>query len=271
MFVQPDRPVCIGNRLLQRGSNRRLVGELLLNRLDGPAQNTLVNELEGEVGRVDAPDRFIESRQGSAGSILVDAALAEAFFGAITQILHDRPSHQLGVDLAEHRLLKLGYGLQLIGPLLGHSAMLGLAETETDRDDRRHHQRPSHDCTCNHTRAIAPHELAQPVRGAGRPCQDRLVVQVPPQVHGQAVGRLVPAIAVLLQGLHHDPVQVAAQLAQKGPRIGPASIRARRRFIAETAQPCAGPGRLLLADDPLDLAKARLAQRCGIKRQRPGQ
>ena len=41
----------------------------------------------------------------------------------------------------------------------------------------------------------------------------RLVFEVPADVFGQTAGGLVPAGAVLLQGSHHDPVQVAPDLA----------------------------------------------------------
>ena len=41
--------------------------------------------------------------------------------------------------------------------------------------------------------------------------EDGFVVQVTLDVGGQGAGRLIAPVAVLLQGLHHDPVQVAAQ------------------------------------------------------------
>ena len=59
-------------------------------------------------------------------------------------------------------------------------------------------------------RPVPPGELPQPVAGRRRAGQHRLVGQVALHVRGEAVGRLVPAAAVLLQGLHHDPVQLAA-------------------------------------------------------------
>ena len=61
---------------------------------------------------------------------------------------------------------------------------------------------------------IPPGELAEAIRGRWRTGVDRLVVQVALQVHRQPVGRLVPPIAVLLQRLHHDPVELAAHDAR---------------------------------------------------------
>ena len=64
---------------------------------------------------------------------------------------------------------------------------------------------------------VPPHELPQPVAHRRRTGQHRLVGQVTLQVHRQPVGRLVAPVAVLLQRLHHDPVQVALdQPAQPG-------------------------------------------------------
>src|SRR5260221_611790 len=45
--------------------------------------------------------------------------------------------------------------------------------------------------------------------GAGWTGYDGLVVQMPPEIRRETVGGFVPAAALLLQALHHDPVQVA--------------------------------------------------------------
>ena len=60
---------------------------------------------------------------------------------------------------------------------------------------------------------VAAEELPQAVHGAGAPGQDRLRLQMPPNVFGQTADGLVPPDAVLLQRLHHDPVQVAPDLS----------------------------------------------------------
>ena len=66
--------------------------------------------------------------------------------------------------------------------------------------------------------------FAQPIARRRRTRLHRLVVQVALHVGREGAGRLVAAVAVLLQGLHHDPVQLAAeQLAQPfgvAPAVG---------------------------------------------------
>ena len=79
-------------------------------------------------------------------------------------------------------------------------------------------------------------------------------------VGGQAVGRLVAAVAVLFQALHHDPVELAADVFAQAGRFG---VRDWRRSMA--ACRCelslrAGLGRLLLADDPQHFVEGGLAQ-----------
>ena len=76
----------------------------------------------------------------------------------------------------------------------------------------------------------------------------------------QPVRRLVAARAVLLQRLHHDPVQLPAHELPEPPRVGLAVGRDGRELLAEQrADPRARPRRLLLADDPADLVVRRLA------------
>ncbi len=60
---------------------------------------------------------------------------------------------------------------------------------------------------------MAAQEPVQTVRGARPSGQDRLELQVPADILGQTAGRLVPPDAVLLQGLHHDPIQIAPNLS----------------------------------------------------------
>ena len=55
--------------------------------------------------------------------------------------------------------------------------------------------------------------MARMVEAAGfRPGRDRFVVEMALEIGSQPVGRLVTAAAVFLQALHHDPVQIPANL-----------------------------------------------------------
>ena len=79
-------------------------------------------------------------------------------------------------------------------------------------------------------------------------------------VAGQAVGRLVAPRAVLLEALHHDPVQLALEALDELGAAQPPMLGRLVQLLAQAAGPGAGPGRVLLADDALDLAEAGAAQ-----------
>ena len=79
------------------------------------------------------------------------------------------------------------------------------ADSNNDRqgEDRYRDQRPP----------VPPGELAEAVPRRRRARLHRLVAQVALHVGRQGAGRLVAAVAVLLQALHHDPVQLPADTA----------------------------------------------------------
>ena len=57
---------------------------------------------------------------------------------------------------------------------------------------------------------VAANELAEPVTGRRWAGLDGLVGQVSLDVLSEAAGCLIAAVAVLVEGLHDDPVEVAA-------------------------------------------------------------
>jgi hypothetical protein len=64
---------------------------------------------------------------------------------------------------------------------------------------------------------VATHHFLEPIARRGRAGLHRLIIQVALYVGGEAAGRFIAAIAVLLQGLHHDPIELPAnQLRQLG-------------------------------------------------------
>ena len=56
---------------------------------------------------------------------------------------------------------------------------------------------------------VFPNQFCHAVCRGGCASQHGLVVQVTPHVCRKAIGRFVPASSILLQALHHDPVQIA--------------------------------------------------------------
>src|SRR5262249_60038199 len=94
-------------------------------------------------------------------------------------------------------------------------------------------------------------EVPQSVARRGRARLHRLVGQVAPHVPRQGGGRFVPPGAVLLQALHHDPVQLTPHRPPELPRVrSPAPGRGRQGGRVERAQPPTPPPSLLLPHHP---------------------
>ena len=112
----------------------------------------------------------------------------------------------------------------LLGPP-GHPGLPGADEDvghQQEEEARRDRQR----------RPVLARELPQPVAGRRRARLHRLVVQVALDVPGQPAGRLVPPRPVLLQALHHDPVELAAHQLRQPRRLG----LPRRRDLRQVAR-----------------------------------
>ena len=104
-----------------------------------------------------------------------------------------------------------------------------------------------------------------------------------PDVRRQLRDRRVATGAILVHRLHHDPVQVATQLAHQRPWVSRSRLRdgvlqagrlvgGRRRLGAERRplqqlETCARPRRLDMLDRPQDLGRALGAKLDGIKGQ----
>jgi hypothetical protein len=164
------------------------------------------------------------------------------------------------------------------------------------RDTQAQHQCRHHRAARRKSEPVPAPGLLEAAGCAGRPGEHRLVVQVPLQVGGEAVGRVVAALTVLLQTLHHDPVEVAAHAADKfldGVRRMPSPVRspafrrlrvdsiwrggtrgplaARRRTYKPLRQPRAGSLRLLLANRLAHRVEAGGHQLLRVERRAPGQ
>jgi hypothetical protein len=96
---------------------------------------------------------------------------------------------------------------------------------------------------------------------------DRLAGEMPLEVESEAVGRVVAALAILLEALHHDPVEIAAQRGGKPSGFRMAALRSGREFVTrERLDPRRGPRRINLANDAPDFIQARLGKRRGVDR-----
>ena len=104
----------------------------------------------------------------------------------------------------------------------------------------------------DHLSTVPLHELLQPVAGTRWAGLDDLVGQVPLDVAGQPVGRVVPAGAVLLQRLQHHPIEFALHELRELRRLG-AAIRGDARQGVDGGQLRTRPWGLDFADDPQDL------------------
>ncbi len=106
--------------------------------------------------------------------------------------------------LAQLGLLLFGSDSALAGLLL--PVEFARRNAQPDRQRYRHHGRSGESQLVPLNRFL---EVVEPARRAGF---DRLRAEMPLYVHRQAIGGLVAAGAVLLQTLHHDPVQIASKL-----------------------------------------------------------
>jgi hypothetical protein len=60
-------------------------------------------------------------------------------------------------------------------------------------------------------RLVPTHEFAEPIETVGRTSENRPTREVPLDVRGHLVRRLVSAATIFFKGLHRDPVEVAAR------------------------------------------------------------
>src|SRR5439155_11840817 len=102
-------------------------------------------------------------------------------------------------------------------------------------------------------------ELAQPIRRGRRPRLHWLVRQETLQLLPELVRRLITPCLLLLQALHHDPVEIALHEPRQLVRLQMA-IGGDGGQLARTRQLLAWLGRLVLADYPPHFLLADLQQ-----------
>ena len=110
-----------------------------------------------------------------------------------------------GTGLAQHVVLdevQRGFGVGFRSLCPHH-----LPGADDYPEDKRH----CHRCRRTEHEFVPPKGLLEFVGRSRWTGHDRLVVQMPLQVGGKTVGRVVTALAILLQALHYDPVEVALE------------------------------------------------------------
>src|SRR5260221_107860 len=87
------------------------------------------------------------------------------------------------------------------------------------------------------------------VRAAWRASRNNLVLQIALNVHRQPERSLVSPCAVLLQGLYHNPVQIALQFPDQLRRLSATTLGQTRQIYRDhRTQSGRGKNRFLVAD-----------------------
>jgi hypothetical protein len=117
------------------------------------------------------------------------------------------------------------------------------AEHEHDGDPRARH----------HSGAIALDELPQAIRAARRAGEHGFVREVTLYVRREVARGRVTARAILLETLHHDPVEIAAQERAHARGVDAPSLRRLCGRLVDRGDACARRPRLLVSQDAHDL------------------
>src|SRR5438046_1532635 len=103
---------------------------------------------------------------------------------------------------------------------------------------------------------MPPHEFPGAISSAGGSSQDRLIIQVPPDVDAQIVGGFISPGAVFIHRLHDDPVELAAHQLSELLGFGLAMNSYLRKCVSQSAQTRAGAWRINIANGSLHLSKS---------------
>jgi len=142
--------------------------------------------------------------------------------------------------------LLLGF-IKLPDLLGGAFGLVAHHPADTASENGKYQEQASRD---GQSRLVSPRKLPQPIAQAGRARLHRLIIQIALHVGGKGAGRLLAPVAVFLQALHDDPVQLLAQEVAEPLRIALAVGGDRRGGHAQRADARARFRRFLLADHP---------------------
>ena len=130
----------------------------------------------------------------------------------------------------------------LIGRFQVRDGFPALLLDQDGADRRSEQQEGGEGSDRDQCRAVLAGELPQLVRRRRRAGLDGVAGEVPLDVAGEAVGGLVPPGAVLVQRLHHDPVELAADQLRQPGRLGPPLRRQRGERSPESLSRVEGLG-----------------------------
>ena len=150
------------------------------------------------------------------------------------------------------------------------SAMARLNGEEAGDDGGEREQRDEHR-HAQHESSILASEFLDAIEGRWGACFDRFVSEVSLDVACQRAGGFIASVAVLLQGLHDDPVEVASEDGPQPFRLGAALFRDSRQDFRGAAQSGARFGGLFLTNQPKRLGEDRLRQAMLIEWRRSGE
>ena len=187
--------------------------------------------------RIRGREHVVDEREHRLGALLLGLRFRGAGFGALALPGLGRFRCARGLGLP--RRVGRGQLLRLCLPVRLAHARVGEAAAQEQRGHDHHTRDRAH--------AVSHEVLPQPVPGARGHRADRFVGQEPADVLREAVGGFVAAAAVLLQRLHHDPVEIASDDSSEHARCRVAPLRDRIE-LPHRGEARARLGRIDLAD-----------------------
>jgi hypothetical protein len=238
-------------------ANRQRRGEMIGSAIELAERPIGVADRATQIGL--GPREAVESivdRRGRGVEHLPHANLATAGVG-----------RRRGEHLREERGDDLTFAPRRFGD---RSLALGAHEADRGADESREN-RAEEKRRRKHRPAMAADELPGGVRAARRRRPDGLPLEESGDIVAQFACALVAPTAILVERLHHDPVEFAAHDRSELARLAAPPARQPRKALARLAQARARRGRLDLTDDPLEFAEGRRAKPLAVEGRRAGE
>ena len=201
LIVQTDRSVDARHGLAQADGHVGLVGEIAGDRGFRVGEQLTVHQVARQV----AGTGLGQGRAERVGGHRV------AFGHLSRQTLGQANAHGLDVDPLQHRLLERGHLLQLRAARFGQCALRARLLQTVQGQRQSPQQSDQREARGDGRGAVAAQELAPHVGAARRYRRHGAPLEIALQVVGQRRDGPVAGVPIVLHGLQHDPVQIAAQ------------------------------------------------------------